>query len=347
MNEFVFEPIHTPLELAMARLHHGDSLSAKRFLALVESSEDSSAEDAALELEQLGVILDVTELPKITGNPETQARLDLEQKLLQQGRLVENLDGNDPLRLYLEEMSKFEPLEDGSDLAIKAASGNESAMQELTNGYLSCVVDCAKEFIGRGVLLMDLIQEGSLGLWQSILAYESGEFRPHAIWWIRQAMARVVTLQAQANGVGQNLSEQITRYQKTDKKLLTQLRRNPTDLEIAQEMGIDLEETVALGKMLREIQSLAKLKNREAEPEETPEEDQAVEDTAYYHQRQRINDMMTGLSEQESELVRLRYGLDGRLPMTAEEVAHKLSMSIDEVVAVETAALGKMRQNGD
>ncbi len=347
MNEFVFEPIHSPLELAMNRLRRGDSLNAKRFLVLVESSEDSSAEDAALELEQLGVILDVSDLPKITGNPETQARLELEQKLLQQGTLLKNLDGNDPLKLYLQEMGKFEPLADGSDLAAKAAAGDEKAMHELTNGYLSCVVECAKEFIGRGVLLMDLIQEGSLGLWQGILAYESGEFRPHAIWWIRQAMARAVTLQAQANGVGQNLSEQITRYQKTDKKLLTQLRRNPTELEIAQEMGIDLEETMALGKMLREIQSLAKLKHKEAEPEQTQEDDQAVEDTAYYQQRQRIDDMMSGLTEQESELVRMRYGLDGQLPMTAAEVAKKLSMSIDDVVAVETAALGKMRQNGD
>ncbi len=347
MNEFIFEPMHSPLELAMARLHRGDSLSAKRFLALVESSEDSSAEDAALELEQLGVILDVAELPRIVGNPETQARLDLEEKLLQQGTLLENLEGNDPLKLYLEEMSRFRQIEDGSDLAVKVAAGDESAMKELGNGFLSCVVDCAKEYVGMGVLLMDLIQEGSLGLWQSILTYQSGDFRSHAIWWIRQAMARAVTLQAQANGVGQNLSEQISRYQKADTKLLTQLRRNPTDLEIAQEMGTDLEETVALGKMLREIQNLAKLKHTDAEPEQTPEDEQAVEDTAYYHQRQRIDDMLSGLSDRESELIRLRYGLDGQLPMTALEVGKKLSMSVDEVVAVETAALGKMRQNAD
>ncbi len=347
MNEFVFEPMHSPWELAVSRLHRGDTLSAQRFLALVEASEDFSAEDAAMELEQLGVMLDVADLPAVSGNPETQARLDLEKKLLHQGTLKENLDEKDPLRLFLEEISQFSPIDDGTELAISAASGNENAMQELSNGYLGCVLACAKEYVGSGVLLMDLIQEGSLGLWQAILCYESGAFRDHALWWIRQAMARAVALQAQANGVGQNLAQQIERYQKADKMLLTRLGRNPTDLEIAQEMGITLEESDALGKMLREIQTMAKLKKTESEPEQPEEEEQSVEDTAYYQQRQRIDDMLTGLSDREAELIRLRYGLDGQLPMTAAEAANKLTMSIDDVVALEAAALDKMRRNGD
>ncbi len=347
MNEFTFEPVYSPWELAADQLRSGDSLSARRFLALVEASEDLSAEDAAMELEQRGVILDVSDLPRIAGNPDTQARLDLEKKLLAQGTLMENLEAHDPLRLFLEETGSLEQLEDGSELAMAVAAGDESAMQELTNGYLACVLECAKEYAGSGVLLMDLIQEGSLGLWQGILAYETGDFRPHAIWWIRQAMARAVTLQAQANGVGQNLSEQIDRYQKADRKLLTQFRRNPTELEIAQEMGITLEESTTLGKMLREIQMMAKLKNAQTEPEQTEEDDQAVEDTAYYQQRQRIDDMLTDLTDVETKLIRMRYGLDGQLPMTAAQVAQQLSMSLDEVAAVEMSALSKMRQKSE
>lgn len=349
MNEFTFDPMYSPWELALGQLRSGDSLNARRFLALVEASEDLSAEDAAMELEQRGVILDVSDLPWIAGNPDTQARLDLEKKLLEQGTLMENLEAHDPLRLFLEETDSLEKLEDGSDLAMAmaVAAGDESAMQELTNGYLACVLECAKEYAGSGVLLMDLIQEGSLGLWQGILSYETGDFRPHAIWWIRQAMARVVTLQAQANGVGQNLSQQIDLYQKTDRKLLTQFRRNPTELEIAQEMGITLEESTTLGKMLREIQTMAKLKKTQTEQEQTEEDDQAVEDTAYYQQRQRIDDMLTGLTDVETKLIRMRYGLDGQLPMTAVQVAQQLSMSLDEVAAVEMAALSKMRQKSE
>lgn len=347
MNEFTFDPMYSPWELALGQLRSGDSLNARRFLALVEASEDLSAEDAAMELEQRGVILDVSDLPWIAGNPDTQARLDLEKKLLEQGTLMENLEAHDPLRLFLEETDSLEQLEDGSDLAMAVAAGDESAMQELTNGYLACVLECAKEYAGSGVLLMDLIQEGSLGLWQGILSYETGDFRPHAIWWIRQAMARAVTLQAQANGVGQNLSQQIDLYQKTDRKLLTQFRRNPTELEIAQEMGITLEESTTLGKMLREIQTMAKLKKTQTEPEQTEEDDQAVEDTAYYQQRQRIDDMLTGLTDVETKLIRMRYGLDGQLPMTAVQVAQQLSMSLDEVAAVEMAALSKMRQKSE
>ncbi len=347
MNEFVFEPMPSPWELAVARMQPGESLSAQRFLALIASSEDASAEDAVLELERRGVILDVSDLPKAQGNPQTQSRLDLEEKLLREGRLIENLEAHDPLRLYLEEIAELSALADGTELTAAAAAGDEGAMRALSDGYLGCVVECAKEYAGCGVLLMDLIQEGSLGLWQGILAYESGAFRPHAVWWIRQAMARAVTLQAQANGVGESLSKQIDQYQKADGRLLTRLRRNPTDQEIAQEMGITLEETMALGKMLREIQTMAKLKNPEAAQEQDQEDEQAVEDTAYYQQRQRIDDMLTGLTERESQLVRLRYGLDGQLPMTAAEVGQKLNMTMDEVVALEAAALAKMRQKGD
>lgn len=340
MNEFEFEPTYSPWELALSRLKPGDSMSASRFLTLVESGEELSAEDAALELEQRGVMLELSDLPGFQANPETQARLDLERRLMERGCPVEELDPQDPLGLYLREIRGFAPIADGSELAASGASGDEIAMRELTNGYLGCVLECAREFVGRGVLLMDLLQEGSLGLWQGILAYRSGSFREQALWWIRQAMARAVVLQAQVNGVGQNLSRQMTRYEKTDRELLGRLHRNPTDLEIAEEMGITLEDALALGKMLREVQSLAKLKA----PQEEPEEDQPVEDTAYYQQRQRIDDMLTGLTQQEEKLIRMRFGLDGKAPMTAQEVGRSLSMTESEVVALETAALAKMRR---
>ena len=346
MSEFTFEDMNSPWDLAVARLKRGDTLSAQRFLTLMRSTEDISSEDAALELEQRGVMLDVTGLPVISGNPDTAARLSLEQELLKNGGWSESLSDKDPLRLFVEELAFCKDVDEEDALASRAASGDQKAMQQLTDGYLKTVFECAGAFAGRGVLLMDLVQEGSLGLWQAILSYESGSFREHALWWIRQAMARAVTLQAEADGVGDHLAGQIDRYQKADRHLLTELGRNPTDQEIALELGITLEEAISLGKTLREVHNMAKIqKEKDKAAEVTPEDEQAVEDTAYYQTRERVNDLMEGLTEQETMVLNLRYGLNGKAPMTAQETAEKLNMTAAQIAAVEAAALAKMRGN--
>ncbi len=347
--EFDIDYVQTPWDRAVEKLRGGDTMNARRFLTLMEMSEDQSSEDAALELEQLGVMLDVSDLPKIAGNPETDARLEMEQKLFAQGGWKKSLEKRDPLRLFIQEMELCENIEDGSDLAQKGAAGDEKALQQLTSGYLRTVYECAGEFMGKGVLLLDLIQEGSLGLWQGILNFEGGSFREHALWWIRQAMARAVTLQAQATGVGQHLAKQIEAFHKADRNLLTQLGRNPTMAELAQEMGINLEEANALAKMLREIREMAKIKAVEEKGPEAAaeEEDVAVEDTAYYQTRERVSDLLSGLNEQEAALLDLRYGLSGKPPLTVAETAAKLHMTGDEVVAAEAAALAKMRREND
>ena len=350
--EYEFDEVQTPWDLAVEQLSAGDTMSARRFLTLMEMSEDQSSEDAALELEQLGVMLDVADLPKLPGNPDTDVRLALEEKLFRQGGWESTLDKRDPLRLFLKEMESFAALRDEEALAAQAAAGDEKAMQALTGGYLRTVYETAGEFMGKGVLLLDLIQEGSLGLWQGILSYRTGAFRDHALWWIRQAMARVVTLQAQEGGIGAHLVEQIDAFQKADKKLLTVLGRNPTMAELAQELHVTLEEANSLAKTLREVREMAKIrdleeKGPEAVAEEEAESETAVEDTAYYQTRERVDSLLSGLTEQETQLLNMRYGLDGRQPLSISEAAMKLGMTGEEIVAAEAAALAKMRRIGD
>lgn len=344
MIDFVFDDAPSPWELALSRLHRGDQLSAARFLSLVRSSEDLSPEDAAMELEQQGIGLDVSDLPKYAGSPETEARLQLEQRLLEQGGWSESLDEKDPLRLFVEELGRCKPIEALDALAAQGAGGDAKAVEQLVDGCLNLVFDCAKEYAGHGVLLMDLVQEGNLGLWQCVLSYDGGDFREKALWWIRQAMARAVTLQAEANGVGDHLAAQMEHYQRADSRLLTQLGRNPTDQELAQELGVTLEESVSLGRMLREARNMAKVKQDRDAPKETPEDSMAVEDTAYFQARQRVSDLMSDLSEQETMVLNLRYGLNGKPPMTAQETAAKLCLTAAQVTALEASALGKMRK---
>lgn len=343
MIDVTFDQVLTPWELALAKLKPGDKLSAVRFLGLLRSSEDVSLEDAALELEQLGVMLDVSELPRLEGNGDTVARIRLENQMLEQGSW-EVLDERDPLRLFVEELELLKPIADGSELASLGAAGDEKAMAKLTDGYLPTVFQCAREFSDRGVLLMDLIQEGSLGLWQGVLRYEGGPFREQALWWIRQAMARAVTIQAESDGVGDHLAQQIDRYRQADRALLTRLGRNPQDEELAQELGITLEETLSLGKMLREIQTMAQLKQAQQPPEESPEDDLAIEDTAYYQTRERVSDLMSGLTQEETMVLNLRYGLNGKPPMTLQETAERMNRTAVDVAELEKIALEKMRR---
>ena len=132
-------------------------------------------------------------------------------------------------------------------------------------------------------------------------------------------------------------------YRAADKALLTQLGRNPTLEEIALEMGVSPEEAEVYAEMLRTASLLEKAKKPPQEPQ--PEDEQAVEDTAYFQSRQRIMEMLSTLTEQEAKLVSLRYGLEGGLPLSPEAVGEKLGLTAEDVVNMEAAALRKLRQD--
>lgn len=343
MNDFVFDREFSPWDMALSKLRPGDVLSAGRFIALMEQDQTVEPEMAAMDLEQKGVMLDVADLPRLAASGKTDARLALESKLYKEGSFVTNLEENDPLRLFLVQMRSIPTIDNEDTLAQKAARGDEKAMERLTNGSLALVFDIAGEYLDRGVLLMDLMQEGSLGLWQAVLNHREGSFRESAVWWIRQAMARAVTLQAHANGVGSHMAKAMERYRSADRELLTQLGRNPSEEEIALEMGVTAEEAAAVGKMLREVEAMDRVRKADQPKEPDPEDEQAVEDTAYFQSRQRINELLSGLSETDAKLLSMRFGLDGKAPMTAQQVGAALGMTAEEVTSREAQALASLR----
>ncbi len=339
MNEFFFDDQATPWDLALDALAPGQTMKATRFLTLVETMEDGSPEEAALELEQRQIALDISDLPVLPGNPETEGRLHLEQKLYGTGEWKTTLESHDPLYRFLEELEGAGPRGSVEALARRCAQGDENAMEELTRAYLPKVYAWAGAYLGKGVLLSDLLQEGSLGLWEAVLCYRGGDLEGHCHWWVSQAMARAVTLQALENGVGGYLVRQVQALGRADQTLLTRLGRSPTLAELAQELNLNLEQTMALTKLLREIRAQSKRQ----EPKADEDQEKAVEDTAYFQTRQRIDSLMSALTRREQELLNLRYGLTGKPPMTAPEVARVLGCTAQEVVEAETAALAKMR----
>lgn len=333
----------SPWEAFLRTKQAGDTVSAADLLTLLEDQEEQAVEDALQDLEIGCMVLDISGLPRIGGIGEAAVRLRQEMQLAEKGMDPRELEEGDPLRLYLEEVADTPAFGDEQLLAQEVAAGKEDAMLKLTNLGLSCVIQMAAEHTGYGVLLLDLIQEGSLGLWQAIRNYRGGDYASLRDRWIRFYMARAVTLQARESGVGRKMRSALEDYREVDERLLGELGRNPTLEEIAVELHMSPEEAATVRSMLDNARLLAQAKQPEEAEEEKEEDNQAVEDTAYFQMRQRISELLSGLSEQDTKLLTLRFGLEGGRPLSPEQTGRQLGLTPEEVVAREGAALAKLR----
>ena len=343
MNDLEFAFESAPWERAIHEITPGTDLDAIQFLALMEPENEEDMEDALALLDNKDILLNVDNLSPFTASADAAARLRLERDLVAKNALPKGLEENDPLRLYLEEISGLASCGDPEILAREYKTGREEVLPQLTNLMLSRVVEQAFALAGRGVLLLDLLQEGGLGLWQAILSYEEGNFEAYCCRYIRRSMHKALVLQARAYGVGQKMRQAMEDYRAMDEQLLTDLGRNPTLEELADALHMNVEETSVVAEMLETTRRM-NIAKREPEPEEEElAQTQAVEDTAYFQMRQRISDLLSNLDETDAKLLSLRFGLDMGLPMNAEEVGKILGMTAQEVTARETEALNKLR----
>ena len=318
---------------ALDKFDYGQTVSALELLTLLEGADEEETEIFLDDLAQKHITIDATALPKVSGSGASAMRLRLEEQLVRQGNLPLGLDENDPLRLYLEELEQ-----------IPAGVADPGNKENLTDRMLPQTAARAYAYVGKGVLLLDLIQEANLGLWQGMQCYTEGDISAHCNWWSDHYLARAVLLQAKAAGVGQKLRRAMEDYRTVDEKLLADLGRNPTVEEIAEALHLSQEETETVAQMLENTRMLNRVKT--PEPADIPqEEDQAVEDTAYFQMRQRIMELLSTLSEEDAKLLTLRYGLEGGMPMKPEQVAQILGITAEEVAAREAAALAQLRTN--
>lgn len=342
--EFTFGEAHW--EQVLSGIASGETLDGIRFLTMMEPESEESLEEALSVLDEKDILLTVEGLGVFAASSHAAARLRLEKELVAKGKLPQGLEENDPLRLYLEEIAALPACGDVQILAEQYRSGREDVIPQLTNLMLSRVTEQAFALAGRGVLLMDLLQEGGLGLWQAILSYEGGNFEAHCERYIQRCMHKALILQARAYGVGQKMRQVMEDYRAMDEQLLADLGRNPTTEELAEALHMTLEETTAVAEMLETVRRM-NLAKQEPEPEEEElAETQAVEDTAYFQMRQRIADLLSTLDEADAKLLTLRFGLEKGLPMSAAEVGKVLGLSAEEVTAREAEALKKLRNEG-
>ena len=339
----------SPAEQLLGTLQSGDKLSAVQLLAALDGESEEILEELLASLRNMDVLVDITDLPRYSADSELALRLRREAQLATQKDMIPELEETDPLRMYLEELSLIPACGDINVLAEELLQNNarggasEEVCAKMLNLSLSRIVELACEFAGNGVLLMDLIQEGSLGLWEALHEYSNGEFEIFRDRWVRWYMTKAVISQAYASGVGQRLRQAMEDYRSVDERLLTELGRNPTVEEIAEAMHVQPQEAGIIADMVAGVRNLNRMK--QPEPEQIPqEEDQAVEDTAYFQMRQRIQELLSGLSDEDAKLLSLRYGLEGGLPLDPQHTGAKLGLTVQEVINREAAALAKLRQ---
>ena len=341
MNDFVFE--QAPWEAYLRSCKNGSVISGWNLISMLEDEEDDAVEDAFSILTVKKLQLDLSGLPQMSAGSNTAQRLQQEREYVTGGLKTALMEETDPLRLYLEEIAAAPACGDEELLAEQLSSGDQRAAQRLTELGLSRVVEIAAEYAGQAVLLLDLIQEGNIGLWEAISGYRGGDYAAQRDEAIRSSVLKAIVLQARSNGISQKMKKALQDYRAADQHLLTKLGRNPGLEEIAQEMHISLEQAQTIEKTMADILLLQKAEKLAAPKEETAEDELPVEDTAYFQMRQRISEMLSVLDEQEARILTMRFGLEKGLPMSTEEVAKALGITTAAVTACETAALSKLR----
>lgn len=260
---------------------------------------------------------------------------------------------DDPVKMYLKDIGKVPLLstEEEAELAKRMQEGDEEAKQKLSEANLRLVVSIAKRYVGRGMLFLDLIQEGNLGLMKAVekFDYTKGfKFSTYATWWIRQAITRAIADQARTIRIPVHMVETINRQVRAERNLLQELGREPTPQEIADYMGISVEKVVEIQKIAQDPVSL-----------ETPigeEEDSHlvdfIEDTkaappsdvaAQSMLREQLIQALHKLTPREEKVIRLRYGLDDGKQRTLEEVGKEFNVTRERIRQIEAKALRKLR----
>ena len=267
-----------------------------------------------------------------------------------------NFDGiniDDPVRMYLREIGKIPLLsfDEELELAKKVIDGDEEAKQKLAESNLRLVVSIAKKYVGRGMLFLDLIQEGNMGLIKAVekFDYTKGyKFSTYATWWIRQAITRAIADQARTIRIPVHMVETINKLIRTSRHLLQQLGREPTPDEIAQEMEIPVEKVMEIQKIAQDPVSLETPIGEEddshlgdfIQDEDSP----APQDSAAYTLlKEQLEEVMNTLTPREAKVLKLRFGLEDGRARTLEEVGREFQVTRERIRQIEAKALRKLR----
>ena len=269
---------------------------------------------------------------------------------------VTNFDGinvDDPVRMYLREIGRIPLLsfDEELDLAKRVLDGDEEAKQKLAESNLRLVVSIAKKYVGRGMLFLDLIQEGNMGLIKAVekFDYEKGyKFSTYATWWIRQAITRAIADQARTIRIPVHMVETINKLIRTSRHLLQILGREPTPDEIAEELEIPVEKVMEIQKIAQEPVSLETPIGEEDDShlgDFIPDDESPAphDSAAYTLLKEQLEEVMSTLTPREAKVLKLRFGLEDGKARTLEEVGREFQVTRERIRQIEAKALRKLR----
>ena len=337
-------------------------LTAKELEVIEELNLDSEVVDKFYEtLETSGVDIDIAGadlLPPIDDVlPEVEDLAGIEEvteeEINETDALVDSFSTDDPVRMYLKEIGKVPLLspEEEIELATRMSQGDENAKHRMTEANLRLVVSIAKRYVGRGMLFLDLIQEGNLGLIKAVekFDYTKGyKFSTYATWWIRQAITRAIADQARTIRIPVHMVETINKTIRISRQLLQELGHDPSAEEIAREMDMPVEKVRDILKIAQEPVSLETPIGEEEDShlgDFIPDEDasEPSEAASFSLLREQLEEVLDTLAPREKKVLELRFGIvDGRT-RTLEEVGKEFNVTRERIRQIEAKALRKLR----
>ena len=339
------------------------SLSSKELLDVLE--------DMNLEQDQIDRFYDMLEnlsIDTIDGDeaafppaddiaPEIEELQEIEtlaeEELVDPESLVDSFSVDDPVRMYLKEIGKVSLLtaEAEVELAKRMAGGDKEAKRQMAEANLRLVVSIAKRYVGRGMLFLDLIQEGNLGLIKAVekFDYTKGyKFSTYATWWIRQAITRAIADQARTIRIPVHMVETINKVMRISRQLLQELGHDPTPEEIAEDMGLPVEKVREILKIAQEPVSLETPIGEEEDShlgDFIPDEDasEPSEAASFTLLKEQLSEVLNTLTPREEKVLRLRFGIEDGRTRTLEEVGKEFNVTRERIRQIEAKALRKLR----
>lgn len=265
---------------------------------------------------------------------------------------------DDSVRLYLREIGKIPLLtaEEELELAHKVVAGDKRAKDKMAEANMRLVVSIAKRYVGRGLDLLDLIQEGNTGLLRAVEKFDPDKgfkFSTYATWWIRQAITRAIADQARTIRIPVHMVETINKLLRTQRRLTQELNREPTNEEIAKEMDLEIEKVEHIMKIKQDIHSLDQSVRDDEEDsvlgDFVEDEDTITPEESATNQllKEQVKDLLGSLSEREQKIIRLRFGLEDGKNHTLEEVGQEFSVTRERIRQIEAKALAKLKKHKD
>lgn len=328
------------------------------FKVIADTPENIDALDAFhAELAEAGIeIVEATE-PNEEAFTSEWLEEEEEEIVLDEKVYMDDI-ADDSVRLYLREIGKIPLLtpEEELKLAYEVKDGNKRAKDKMAEANMRLVVSIAKRYVGRGLDLLDLIQEGNTGLLRAVEKFDPDKgfkFSTYATWWIRQAITRAIADQARTIRIPVHMVETINKLLRTQRRLTQELNREPTNEEIAKAMEIDVDKVEHIMKIKQDISSLdASVRDDEEdsvlgdfiEDEDTvsPEESATTQLL-----KEHVKDMLGALSEREQKILKLRFGLEDGRSHTLEEVGQEFNVTRERIRQIEAKALAKLRKHKD